>query len=238
MFACWCQKKFQVVQSVISIFRALFDPLPPTRRPGPDTPRNGVIVASDMKIVLASTSRYRRALLERLQIPFSSVSPGVEEAALPGEPPEAMATRLATAKALSVARDHPDALVIGCDQVAVCDGKVLGKPGNHQNAARQLRDLSGRDAIFYTALCVHDARSGRTATRGVPYRVKFRILDDDAIRRYLEREQPYDCAGSAKSEGLGIALIERMEGEDPNALIGLPLIALVDLLGEHGVRIP
>ncbi len=212
--------------------------LPHAARPGPDAVWYRAIVASEMKIVLASTSRYRRELLDRLQIPFSAVSPGIEEAARAGEPPEAMATRLATAKALAVAKDHPDALIIGCDQVAVSDGKVLGKPGNHENAARQLRELSGRDAIFYTALCVHDARSGRTATRGVPYRVKFRILDDDTIGRYLEREQPYDCAGSAKSEGLGIALIERMDGEDPNALIGLPLIALVDLLGEHGVQIP
>lgn len=206
--------------------------------PGLDAVQHRVIVASAMKIVLASTSRYRRALLERLQIPFTAANPGVEEAALAGEPPEAMAARLATAKALAVAGDHPDALIIGCDQVAVSGGKILGKPGNHENAARQLRELSGRDAIFYTALCVHDAGSGRTATRIVPYRVKFRLLDEAAIGRYLAREQPYDCAGSAKSEGLGIALIERMEGADPNALIGLPLIALVDLLGEHGVRIP
>jgi len=191
-----------------------------------------------MKIVLASTSRYRRELLKRLQIPFSAVSPGVDEVPLAGELPEAMATRLATAKALAVASDHPDAIIIGCDQVAVSSGKILGKPGNHANAVRQLRKLSGHDAFFYTALCVHDARNGRTATRVVPCRVKFRVLDDDTIRRYLEREQPYDCAGSAKSEGLGIALIERMEGEDPNALVGLPLIALVDLLGELGVQIP
>ena len=191
-----------------------------------------------MKIVLASTSRYRRELLNRLQIPFCAVSPAVEESVLAGESPEAMATRLATAKALAVASDHPDAVIIGCDQVAVSDGKIVGKPGDHENAVRQLRELSGRDAVFYTALCVHDATSGRTATRVVPYRVKFRVLDDAVIQRYLEREQPYDCAGSAKSEGLGIALIERMEGEDPNALVGLPLIALVDLLGEHGVQIP
>lgn len=166
------------------------------------------------------------------------MSPGVEESALPDEPPEAMATRLATAKALAVASDHPDAVIIGCDQVAVAGGKIIGKPGNHENAVRQLRELSGREVIFYTALCVHDATSGRTATRVVPYRVTFRILDDAVIQRYLEREQPYDCAGSAKSEALGIALIERMQGEDPNALIGLPLIALVDLLSEHGVQIP
>ena len=191
-----------------------------------------------MKIVLASTSRYRRELLQRLQIPFSTANPNLEEAALAGELPEAMATRLATAKALAVATGHPDAVIIGCDQVAVSGGKIVGKPGNHENAVRQLQALSGRDAVFYTALCVHDAASNRTSTRVVPCRVKFRVLDDAVIQRYLEREQPYDCAGSAKSEGLGIALIERMEGEDPNALVGLPLIALVDLLGEHGVHIP
>jgi septum formation protein len=191
-----------------------------------------------MNIVLASTSRYRRELLNRLQVPFLAVNPGVEESALAGEPPEAMAIRLATAKARAVASDHPDAIIIGCDQVAVSDGKLVGKPGNHENAVRQLRELSGRDATFYTALCVHNASSGRTATRVVPYRVRFRVLNDAVIQRYLERERPYDCAGSAKSEGLGIALIQRMEGEDPNALVGLPLIALVDLLGEHGVQIP
>ena len=191
-----------------------------------------------MNIVLASTSRYRRELLGRLQIPFTVVSPGIEEEALAGEHPEAMAARLATAKALSVAASHPDAIVIGCDQVAVSGGTILGKPGNHENAVRQLRDLSGRDAIFHTALCVHNGTSGKTVTRVVPYRVRFRVLDDAAIERYLAREQPYDCAGSAKSEGLGIALIERMEGADPNALVGLPLIALVDLLVEHGVPIP
>lgn len=191
-----------------------------------------------MKIILASTSRYRRELLARLQIAFSVADPRVDEAALPDEPPEALAARLARAKALAVASGHKDALIIGCDQVAVCAGNILGKPGNHDNAVRQLRDLSGREAMFYTALCVHDASSGRTSDRIVPYCVKFRVLDDATIARYLACEQPYDCAGSAKSEGLGIALIEHMEGSDPNALIGLPLIALVDLLAEHGVQIP
>ena len=240
MFASRCQKKFQVVHSVISIFSKLSRQVPQAGRPCPDTAWCTVEAGfpHGMKIVLASTSRYRRELLKRLQIPFSAANPGVEESALAGEPPEAMATRLATAKALAVASVHPDAFIIGCDQVAVSDGKIVGKPGNRENAVRQLRELSGRDAIFYTALCVHDATRGRTATRVVPYRVKFRVLSDAVIQRYLEREQPYDCAGSAKSEGLGIALIERMEGEDPNALVGLPLIALVDLLGEYGVQIP
>ena len=191
-----------------------------------------------MNIVLASTSRYRRELLERLRISFTTADPGVEEQEHPGERPEAMAERLARAKAMAVAAAHPDALIIGCDQVAVSRGTILGKPGSRENAVRQLRQMSGREATFYTALCVHDAASGRTSSRVVPYLVRFRALDDAAIERYLEREQPYDCAGSAKSEGLGIALIARMQGEDPNALIGLPLIALVDLLAEHGVQIP
>jgi septum formation protein len=240
MFARCCQKKFQVVHSVIAIFSMLVRHVPQADGPCLDAAWRdpGAHLSSRMKIVLASTSRYRRELLNRLQVPFSAVNPGIEESALPGEPPEAMATRLATAKALAVASDHPDAVIIGCDQVAVSEGKIVGKPGNHENAVRQLRELSGRDAIFYTAICVHDASSGRTAIRVVPYRVKFRVLDDAVIQRYLERERPYDCAGSAKSEGLGIALIERMEGEDPNALVGLPLIALVDLLGECGVQIP
>lgn len=191
-----------------------------------------------MKIVLASTSRYRRELLNRLQIPFATVDPAVAEEIRNGELPESMATRLATAKALAVASSHRDAIIIGCDQVAVSGGGILGKPGSRQNALQQLRELSGREAMFFTAICVHDAASGKTSNRVVPCRVAFRILDDATIARYLDREQPYDCAGSAKSEGLGIALIQRMECEDPNALIGLPLIALVDLLGEHGVKIP
>ena len=189
-----------------------------------------------MKIVLASTSRYRSELLLRLRIPFTTADPGVDELPRPGEHPEAMAVRLARAKALAVAASHPDAVVIGCDQVTQSGGKILGKPGNHENAVCQLREMSGREVVFYTALCVRSA--GRASTRVVPYRVTFRALDDAVIERYLKQEQPYDCAGSAKSEGLGIALIARMDGEDPNALIGLPLIALVDLLAEHGVRVP
>ena len=145
--------------------------------------------------------------------------------------------RLAEAKARAVAKRFPESVVIGGDQVAVCGNEVLGKPGTHDNAVRQLRMLSGRDAVFHTAVCVHGARDGRTGVRLVPCRVSFRELDDVAIERYLAREQPYDCAGSAKSEGLGISLIARMESEDPTALVGLPLIALVDLLHEQGVDV-
>jgi septum formation protein len=187
-----------------------------------------------MQLVLASTSRYRRALLKRLGVPFSIADPQVAEERRPNEAPERMARRLARAKALAVAGRFPGALVIGCDQVVVRNGEILGKPGNRANAVLQLRALSGRKAVFHTALCVHNAATGSTRTRVVPCRVAFRKLDDGLIERYLAREQPYDCAGSAKSEGLGIALIAKMEGEDPNALVGLPLIALVELLHEQG----
>jgi septum formation protein len=190
-----------------------------------------------MRLVLASTSRYRRALLERLGIPFSVADPGVAEERLSGEAPESMARRLAEAKALAVAPRFRDALIIGCDQVAVRNGELLGKPGTHENAVRQLCDLSGGEALFHTAVCVRNTAMGVSRTHVVPCRVTFRKLDDGLIERYLAREQPYDCAGSAKSEGLGIALIAKMEGEDPNALIGLPLIALVDLLREQGLNV-
>jgi septum formation protein len=190
-----------------------------------------------MQLVLASTSSYRRALLERLGLPFSVADPRIPEERLKGEPPEAMARRLAEAKATAVAGRFPGALIIGSDQVAVNGSEVLGKPGDHDNAVRQLRSLSGREAVFHTAVCVHNASSGATRTRVVSCRVTFRELDEQTIGRYLEREQPYDCAGSAKAEGLGIALIEKMQGDDPNALIGLPLIALVDLLREQGLDV-
>ena len=187
-----------------------------------------------MNLVLASTSAYRRVLLERLGLPFEVTAPHVDESPLPGEPPEAVAERLARAKALSVAPRFPDSLIIGSDQAAVCDGELLGKPGTHDNAVRQLRKVSGKETVFHTALCVHASGTGVTKLRSVPYRVRFRKLNDELIKRYLERERPYDCAGSAKAEGLGIALIERMEGDDPTALMGLPLIALVSLLQELG----
>jgi len=176
-------------------------------------------------------------LLERLGVPFSVASPEVAEEQRAGEAPEAMARRLAEAKALAVASRFPGSLVIGSDQVAVCDSSILGKPLTHENAVRQLRTLSGREALFHTAVCVLDARTGVTRGRVVPCRVTFRTLDDATIETYLTREQPYDCAGSAKSEGLGIALIAKMESEDPSALIGLPLIALVDLLHEQGLNV-
>ena len=194
--------------------------------------------AQAMKIVLASTSRYRRELLARLGLPFDVASPGVDESALPGEAPDRLAARLALAKAQAVAATMPEALVIGSDQVAWCDGKALGKPGTHENAVVQLRHLSGKTAMFFTAVSVVNSDSGLATSRIVPYEIGFRVLDDALIERYLRQEQPYDCAGSAKSEGLGIALLSRMSGDDPNALVGLPLIALVDLLREHGITVP
>jgi septum formation protein len=189
------------------------------------------------RLVLASTSRYRRTLLERLGLAFEVADPGVDEARRPGEAPESLARRLAEAKALSVAKRFPGAVVIGCDQVAECGGEILGKPLTHANAVRQLRMLSGRAALFHTAVCVRGARNGGVSVRVVPCRVTFRELGDAVIESYLAKEQPYDCTGSAKAEGLGIALIARIEGEDPSALIGLPLIALVDLLREQGLDV-
>ena len=191
-----------------------------------------------MKIVLASTSRYRRELLARLGLPFEVASPGVDESAFPGEAPDRLAARLALAKAQAIAASTPAALVIGSDQVAWCEGETLGKPGTHENAVVQLRHLSGKTAMFFTAVSVVNSDTGLAASRIVPYEVGFRLLDDALIERYLRQEQPYDCAGSAKSEGLGIALLSRMRGDDPNALVGLPLIALVDLLREHGITVP
>src|SRR3989454_9493188 len=191
-----------------------------------------------MQLVLASSSRYRRALLGRLGIPFSVADPDVAEETRPGEARGGMARRLAEAKSLAVAARYRDALTTGCDQVAVGNGEVLGNPGTRESAVRQLRALSGSEAVFYTAVCVHNASLGTSRSRVVPCRVTFRRLDDGTIDRYLAREQPYDCAGSAKAEGLGIALIAKMEGEDPSALVGLPLIALVDLLQEQGLNVP
>lgn len=189
------------------------------------------------RLVLASTSRYRRELLARLGLAFDTASPGTDESRLPGESPRDLALRLAAAKAAAVAPAHPDALIIGSDQVAWCDGEFLGKPGTHERAVEQLRRLSGRSAEFLTAVCVLDSASGRSATELVPCEVRFRRLDAGTIERYLRREQPYDCAGSAKSEGLGIVLLEAIRCDDPNALVGLPLIALTGLLAAHGVSV-
>ncbi len=189
------------------------------------------------KIVLASTSPYRRQLLGRLGLPFDVANPQTDESHLPDEAPETLALRLSEAKARAVAQAYPDALIIGSDQVATVDGKIYGKPGTHERAVAQLRELSGKTINFFTGLCLLDARSGKAEVRGIPMLVKFRNLSDQEIENYLSREPAYDCAGSAKSEGLGIALLVSMQGDDPNALVGLPLIALCDMLRNQGVRI-
>ena len=188
-------------------------------------------------LILASSSEYRRQLLQKLLIPFNSISPNVDESALAGEKPQETALRLAQQKAKKIGNEYPHALVIGCDQVATLDGEQLGKPLNHNNATAQLQKMRGREVLFYSALCLYNAATGNMQAEVVPYLVKFRQLSDDQIESYLTKEQPYHCAGSAKSEGLGIALIERMLGEDPNALIGLPLIKLVTMLKNEGIEI-
>lgn len=188
-------------------------------------------------IILASTSPYRRELLSRLGQPFQVANPQTDETPLPGETPENLALRLSEAKARAVAADFPDALIIGSDQVATVDGKIYGKPGTHERAVEQLRALSGKTVNFFTGLCLYNARTGQADVRGVPTLVGFRELSDSEIENYLRREPAYNCAGSAKSEGLGIALLNSMQGDDPNALVGLPLIALCDLLRRQGVAI-
>jgi septum formation protein len=187
-------------------------------------------------LVLGSTSRYRRALLERLGLPFSVAAPDLDETTLPGELPAATALRLAEAKARAVAGRYDDALVIGSDQVADCDGRPVGKPGDRARAFEQLRALSGRTVVFHTGIALVDAASGRCHRELVDVASTFRALTDAEIARYLDREQPYDCAGSVKSEGLGIVLFDRIASDDPTALIGLPLIALARLLRAEGVE--
>lgn len=188
-------------------------------------------------LVLASTSRYRRELLQRLGLPFACADPGVEEAPIAGESPVDTAARLAIAKARAVATRQRDALVIGADQVAQCGAQRFDKPGAHEPAVQQLVQASGRTVVFDTAVALLDARSGALEYRVVPTRVTFRDLTRAQIEDYLRRERPYECAGSAKVEALGIALIARVDSEDPTALIGLPLIALSELLVRAGVPV-
>ena len=188
-------------------------------------------------IVLGSTSRYRSALLARLGIAFATAAPGVDEAPLPGETPAATCERLAQAKARAVAARYARALVIGSDQVADADGVAVGKPGTRAEAIAQLSMLSGRSIVFHTGVALADAESGRCHVRRVDVTTRFRRLSRATIEAYVDRERPFDCAGSIKSEGLGIALVEAIENADPTALIGLPLIAVVDLLQREGVDV-
>jgi septum formation protein len=195
-------------------------------------------VFSDSCIILASGSPYRRELLSRLGLPFESWSPDIDEAALAGEAPAATAVRLARAKARAGESRWPQAWIIGSDQVADVDGEAVSKPGTLENARRQLRRLSGRTVLFHTALCLSNGATGRVHERLVTTVVAFRVLSDAEIDRYVAREPALDCAGSAKSEGLGIALLARLAGDDPTALVGLPLIALCELLRAEGFEVP
>ena len=191
-----------------------------------------------MKLVLASTSAYRKMLLERLHLPFDTDRPETDEAPLPGEAPAATAERLAAEKARAVAARWPDALIIGSDQVAYLGDQVFGKPGTEARAVTQLQRMRGQTVVFHTALALLNTRTGHLQVEGIPTQVRFRNLSDDEIRRYVAKEQPLDCAGSAKSEGLGITLLDAMPGEDPTALIGLPLIALSRMLRAEGLELP
>ncbi|UCH46729.1 MAG: septum formation inhibitor Maf [Betaproteobacteria bacterium] len=189
-------------------------------------------------LVLASTSRYRRTLLERLQMPFETASPDVDEAPEDGEAGAACAARLSRLKARAVAAGHPSALIIGSDQVAECDGRRLDKPGDIERAIEQLSWASGKQAIFSTAVTLFNSATGREQTQVVPTTVRYRRISRAEIERYLQQEVAIDCAGSAKAEGLGISLLDAIEGTDPTALIGLPLIALCSMLREENVAIP
>ena len=201
------------------------NPAMPSATPSPNAPR----------LILASTSRYRRELLQRLRLPFDVTAPQVDESPHPGEAPAALSERLALAKAKAVASSHPDAVVIGSDQVADLQGEPIGKPGTHERAIAQLRSMSTRTVIFHTALAVVRSATGFERVLRVPVEVRFRKLADAEIEAYLRAEQPYDCAGSAKSEGLGIALLDAIVSDDPTALVGLPLIRTCALLREAGL---
>ncbi len=190
-----------------------------------------------MTLVLASTSRYRRELLTRLGMPFEVLSPEVDEMPLPDESPWGTALRLSVLKAQAAAASYPDALIIGSDQVLMLDREQLGKPGNFDNAFAQLKKMQGKSMVFHTALTLLNSRTGHTQTRDVPTVVHMRPLTDAQITAYLNKEQPYDCAGSAKSEALGIALMTRMDSPDPTALMGLPLMALTEMLLNEGVDV-
>ncbi len=192
-------------------------------------------MAPEPRLILASTSPYRRELLERLRIPFEAHSPGTDETPLPGETPAALAERLSLAKARSLASRFPDAVVIGADQVADVDGVAIGKPGDHASAVEQLRAMSGRTIVFQTALAVVREATGFAQVQRAPVSVRFRTLSDAEIEFYLRTEQPYDCAGSAKCETLGIALLDAIDSDDPTALVGLPLIRTAALLRAAGL---
>ena len=190
----------------------------------------------NQKLILASSSTFRRDLLAKFNLPFEVISPNIDETPLLGEKPQDTALRLAQLKAKRVAETESNALIIGCDQVATLNDVQIGKPMTHDNAVKQLQMMRGHVVIFHSALCLYNAQTGHMQAEVVPYEVKFRQLSDDEIERYLNIEKPYHCAGSAKSEGLGIALMDYMRGDDPNALVGLPLIRLAHMLRNQGVN--
>ena len=190
-----------------------------------------------MKLVLASTSPFRRAILEKLGLPFETRAPQADETRLADETPEQLVRRLSESKARTVAGDFPDALIIGSDQVAVIDDEILGKPGTHENAVAQLQRASGRTVRFFTGLCLLNAATGNCQLEVVPFDVVFRKLSEAQIENYLQKEKPYNCAGSFKSEALGIALFEKLRGDDPNTLMGLPLIRLVRMLEKENLKV-
>lgn len=191
-----------------------------------------------LPLILASTSPYRRELLGRLQTPFEVCAPDIDETPLPNEAPAATAERLASAKAQAVRAQFPSALIIGSDQIAYCGQQRFGKPGNRDNARIQLRSLSGKIVVFHTGLCLFNSKSNRSHVRGVATEVRFRELSDQEIERYLDKEDALNCAGSARSEALGISLLEWMRSDDPTALVGLPLIALAEMLRAEGLSLP
>jgi len=188
-----------------------------------------------MQLILGSSSPYRKALLEKLGLPFECFSPDIDESHTPGESPVQLVERLAINKARETAKTYSEALIIGSDQVAVLDGKIIGKPSNHGAAVEQLREASGREVKLYTGLCLYNADTGTIQQSVESYTVEFRELSEQQIESYLKKDQPYNCAGSLKSETLGIAMLSKLEGEDPNTLIGLPLIRLVDMLLKEGI---
>ncbi len=190
------------------------------------------------ELVLGSTSPFRRELLEKLGLPFSTAAPDVDESRRQGESPETLVQRLAEAKARAVAGQFPQALIIGSDQVACVDGEILGKPGNRDKAIKQLMAMSGKTVIFHTGLCLYNSEKERVQVLREPFRVHFRKLNTGQIERYVDHEQPFNCAGSFKSEGMGITLFRKLEGDDPNALVGLPLIRLVEMLEKEGIELP
>ncbi len=190
-----------------------------------------------MKIVLASTSPFRKTILEKLGLPFETRNPETDESRFAGESPEQLVQRLAAAKAKAVAEIGEDALIIGSDQVAVIENKILGKPGSHEQAVKQLQQASAKTVRFFTGLCLLNAASGNHQLEVVPFDVVFRKLTDTQIENYLQKEKPYNCAGSFKSEALGICLFEKLQGDDPNTLMGLPLIRLVRMLEKEGVAV-